>query len=244
MRANRGQSGLARRVYRGAAVNEPSRAARLTTVSVALLLGTGALGVGCHRPQKPRGYELIVHVESDPERPLSGAKLLHAGRPLGVSGADGRVPILANGSEGERLELEVACPAGFRSPELPLVVTLRRASGHAEKPEYFASCPPLTRKLVVAARLEHGENLPIRYLGRELARSDASGVAHLLLEAETAETVELTVDTSERPRLRPKSPTARFRIGDRDDIVVFTQSFQSVQHAAGPRRSSGPVRIR
>ena len=197
-----------------------------------------------HEP-KPNGYELVVHVESDPSRPLSGARLLHSGRELGVSAADGRVAVRAAGSEGERLELEIACPIGFRSPEVPLNVTLRHAAGSSERPEYFAACPPLTRKLVIAARLEHGVNLPIRYLGRELARSDSDGIAHLLLEAETDKTVELTVDTAEQPQLRPKSPTARFRIGDRDDVVLLAQTFQiPPKPVIRTHHASGPIRIR
>jgi len=213
----------------------------LQLLSLCLLLGCERVN---HEP-KPSGYELLVHVESDPSQPLAGARLLHAGRELGVTAADGRVAVRAAGSEGERIDLEVSCPPGFRSPDAALSVTLRHAAGGSKRPEYFAACPPLTRKLVIAARLEHGVNLPIRYLGRELARSDGDGVAHVLLEGETDKTVELTVDTSEQPQLRPKSPTARFRIGDRDDVVVLAQTFQSppkpVVHA---HRASGPVRIR
>ena len=194
---------------------------------------------------KPNTYELIVHVESDPSHPLAGARLLHGARELGVSAADGRVAVHTLGSEGEHIELEVACPAGFRSPEAGLNVTLRHAVGDGKRPEYFAACPPLLRKLVIATRLEHGINLPIRYLGRELARSDSDGIAHLLLEGEAEKTVELTIDTSEQPQLRPKSPTARFRIGDTDDVVVLAQSFQSSQKPVVHRHHpSGPVRIR
>lgn len=204
------------------------------------------LTVGCTRAApKPRSFELTVYVESDPNHPLEGVKLLHAGEAVGISKADGRISMRANGNEGERLELEVACPTGYRSPDAPIHVSLRRPTSNGERPEYFAACPPLTRKLVVAARLEHGGNLPIRYLGRELARSDSAGVAHMLVEGETDKTIELTVDTSEQPQLRPKSPTARFRIGDRDDLVVLTQSFQSaVKPALHAARPAGPVRIR
>ena len=197
------------------------------------------------REAKPNRYELLVHVESDPNRPLAGTRVLHAGRELGVSGADGRVPVQATGSEGERIELEIACPAGFRSPEGALSVTLRHSVGTRERPEYFASCPPLTRKLVIAARLEHGSHLPIRYLGRELGRTDADGVAHLLLEGETDKTVELTVDTSDQPLLRPKSPSARFRIANQDEVVILAQTFEAPKKpVVHLRRPSGPVRIR
>jgi len=205
-----------------------------------LLVGCGNVG----RELPPTGYDLLVRVESDPNHPLAGARLMHGGRELGVSAVDGRVAIHVAGSEGERLEVELVCPRGFRSPETPLNVTLRHAAVGNERPEYVAACPPLTRKLVVAARLEHGVNLPIRYLGRELARSDNSGVAHLLLEGESDKTVELTVDTSEQPDLRPKSPTARFRIGNTDDVVVLAQTFLTTRKPAiRTRRPSGPIRI-
>jgi len=226
---------LARAVYLLAAVNHSQ------LLPLCLLLGCESVS---HQP-RANGYELVVRVESDPGSPLAGARLLHSGRELGVADADGRVAVRAMGSEGERIDLEVACPTGFHSPESALSVTLRRAAGSGERPEYFVACPPLTRKLVIAARLERGKNLPIRYLGREIARSDADGVAHLLVEGESDKTVELTVDTSEQPELRPKSPSARFKIGARDDVVVLDQSFQTtkkpVLHSQRPR---GPVRIR
>jgi hypothetical protein len=206
---------------------------------VGLTLGVAA----CNRQAPVNTYDLAVRVEADSGQPLPGAKLLHSGQELGATNEDGRVVIRATGSEGERVELEIGCPEGFKSPDAPLAVTLRRG---AERPEYFASCPPLSRKLVVAARLEHGAGLPIRYLGREIARSDASGVAHLVIEAESDKAIELTVDTSEQPQLRPKSPVARFRMANRDDVVVLEQSFQSAKKPAVriQRVASGPVRIR
>lgn len=214
---------------------------RLPLLPLCLLLGCETVS---HQP-KPNGYELVVHVESDPSRPLVGARLLHGGQELGASGADGRVTVRATGSDGERIALEVVCPGGYRSPEAPLNVTLRHAGGSNERPEYFAACPPLTRKLVIAARLEHGVNLPIRYLGRELARSDSDGIAHLLLEGETDKTVELTIDTTEQPQLRPKSPSARFRIGNQDDVVLLAQTFQNPpKSVVRTHRAGGPIRIR
>jgi hypothetical protein len=207
-------------------------------LTVGLTLGVSA----CSRQPEMKSYDLLVRVEADPGQPLAGARLLHSAQELGVTNEEGRVVIRATGNEGERVDLEIACPSGFRSPEAPLSTTLRRG---AERPEYFAACPPLSRKLVVAARLEHGAGLPIRYLGREVARSDASGAAHLVLEAESGKAIELTVDTSDKPQLRPKSPTARFRVADRDDIVLLEQAFQSnVKPVAHAQRASGPVRIR
>jgi hypothetical protein len=212
--------------------------ARQTALPLGLLLALAA----CRHQAPTKSYDLSVRVEADPGQPVEGVRLVHAGHELGATGVDGRVLIRATGNEGERIDLDITCPAAYRSPEAPLSVTLRRGAG---RPEYFAACTPLARKLVVAARLEHGAGLPIRYLGREVARTDSAGVAHWLVEAEDGKTVELTIDTSERPLLRPKSPTARFRIGDRDELVVLEQSFQSPpKPAVRAQRPSGPVRIR
>jgi hypothetical protein len=214
----------------------------VNAASPLLALASALLAAACSHQAPVKNYDLTVHVEADPSEPLAGARLFHAGQELGVTAADGRVAVRATGNEGQRIDLTISCPDGYRSPELPLSVTLRRAS---ERPEYFATCSPLSRKLVVAARLEHGAGLPIRYLGRELSRSDAAGVAHLVIEAEPDKTVELTIDTSEQPQLRPKSPTARFLVGNRDEIVVLQQAFQSRHKpAVRAQQPTGPVRIR
>jgi len=211
---------------------------RQSPILLALALGLSA----CSRQAPVKSYDLVVRVEADPGHPVEGAKLLHSGHELGATAEDGRVVIRATGNEGERVDLDIACPASYRSPASPLSVTLRQG---AVRPEYLAACTPLSRKLVVAARLEHGADLPIRYLGREVARTDASGVAHVVVEAEGDKTVELTIDTSERPTLRPKSPTARFRIEGRDELVLLEQSFQSsAKPFVRAQRPSGPVRIR
>lgn len=226
---------MARGVYLRRAVGYAS------SLLIALGLTFGVLA--CTRQAPIKTYDLAVRVESDAGQPLAGAKLLHLGQAIGTTGEDGRVIIRVSGNEGERLELEIACPEGFKSPEAPTTVMLRRG---AERPEYFASCPPLSRKLVVAARLEHGAGLPIRYLGREVARADTSGIAHLVIDAESDKTIELMVDTSEAPWLRPKSPVARFRMANRDDLVVLEQAFQSAKKPVvrSQPKASGPVRIR
>lgn len=209
-----------------------------------LLVAAGALP-GCAQRVQRQPYEMIVRVYGDPGEPLPGARLMHGSTLLGVSGTDGAVGVKATGKEGERILLQVLCPEGHRSPSEPLSLTLRRPAERTRRPEYNASCSPLTRKLVVAVRADKGPNLPVRHLGREVARTDASGAAHVVLDSAPLQNLELLLDTSEQPRLRPQNPTARFRVGDRDELVLLNQAFQS----SAPQRSrvarpSGPVRIR
>jgi len=208
---------------------------------VALGLSTAAC-VGDHGKRR---YEFVVRVQSDPGEPLPGAVISGAGRVLGTSGKDGRVRLGAQALEGEVLSLSIRCPPGHRSPSSPLAVVLRRAVDANVRPEYAATCSPETRTLVVAVRAENGAGLPVRHFGRELGRTDASGAAHVVLEADADETVELTLDTSQEPRLRPSSPSARFRVSQRDEVVAFSQRFEIAKdaRAARVRPRRGPVRI-
>lgn len=202
---------------------------------------------GCGSSEHTRhDYPFLVRVESDPGRPLPGVLLSRAGKPLGASDAAGTIRLNARGREGETLAFEIRCPAGHRQTNEPLSVVLRTRTEQSKIPEYLLRCPPLKRTLVVAVRAEHGPNLPVVYLGKELARTDRLGAAHVLLEAEPEDSLELTLDTSAQPELRPSNPSARFVIGGRDDVLSFTQTFQVTPKAPARRGRAprGPIRIR
>src|SRR5207247_1568943 len=93
---------------------------------------------------------------------------------------EGMGKIQLAGNEGDIFDIAVACPEGFRSPAKPVHVVLHRLAEADKTPEYAVSCPPTTRTVVVAVRADNGANLPVRYLGREVARTDSSGVAHFV----------------------------------------------------------------
>lgn len=214
-----------------------------------LTLGVVALSVvalsGCSSERERTDYELGLKVVSDPGRPLAGATVLARGEAVGTSGPDGVVQLTARGAEGDVVAYHVTCPAEHRSPSEPVSVVLRRLSDPSRRPEYVVTCPPLQRTLVVSVRAERGPNLPVMYMGREVTRTDRDGAAHFVVKAPADETVELMLDTSDQPRLRPKNPTARFQVRQRDDVVVVDQSFQVQPPPRVWRRSapSGPQRI-
>jgi hypothetical protein len=220
---------------------------RVGQCSIAVL---GMLTVGsfaaCGGGPAKQQYEFVIRIQSDPGRPLPGATLYRAREKLGPSDARGAMTLAARGSEGETLAFEVRCPAGYRSPGKPLAIVLRRSSERNRRPEYVVSCPPLKRTLVVAVRAENGPNLAVRHLGREIARTDASGAAHVVLEAESEESLELTLDTSEHSSLKPSNPSARFAVGARDEVVAFNQKFESSKPrgvSVARRVQRGPRRI-
>lgn len=208
-------------------------------------VASGLVGAACATAAPSDEYGITVRVEADPGKPLPGAVVSYAGKPLATSDAKGRVLVKAHGTEGDVKSFQVACPEGHRAPSAPLSVVLRRLADEGRLPEYVVACPPTERTVVIAVRADKGPNLPVRYLGREVARTDKTGVAHVSLKSPPEDTVELVLDTSEAPRLRPRNPSTRFRVGQTDELFVFTQQFQvDTPKVAGPRAPRGPILIR
>lgn len=225
-------------------------AARLDEDRIVVAKWAGAAGLllalvagGCEEKDLSRDHEFIVRVSSEPGVGFEGARASLAGRDLGVSDAVGAVAIRVRGREGDVVAIDIACPSGHRSPA-PVLVPLRHIN-HGVKPEFTALCTPLTHSIVVAVRAEGGPHLPLLHLGRELARTDASGAAHLLLDVASDDVVELAFDTTEQPRLRPKNPIVRIQPGPRDEITAISQEFTLQQpprvKKVTPRQ--GPTRI-
>jgi hypothetical protein len=205
-------------------------------------------------PPPPPPQTVVVRVNSDPGRPLAGAEVRFSGKTVGVTGANGAAEIKLAGRDGEVFGVTVACPAGFESPQKPVKVTLHRLSDANKHPEYAVTCPPKTRTVVVAVRAgrEDGKygvpNIPVTLLGREVAKTDAAGAAHVVLTLEPGEQFDLQLDTSDErfENLRPQNPMKSFGIGQRDDIFPFDQNFDRKKtrvRYTGPKKPRGPKRI-
>lgn len=208
-----------------------SSSARLLTS-----LGLGALAValpGCANfdlggdAPKEQPFELKVTISSDPGVPLSGAQVLSGAKILGKTDASGTATVRLRGNEGETVEMTVKCPEDYESPREPLTVALRRLAPGSRPPQFEARCSPTLRTIVVGVRTERGPDLPVVYLGRTVARTDASGAALFVLRTKPAEQIEVTLSTAEKAAeyLRPKNPTLTFVAHDFDDFVVLDQSF-------------------
>jgi hypothetical protein len=219
---------------------------RVALTRLARVAGLACGLSACTPAQGPR-YEIVVRVESDPGRPLAGTRLSRGGALLGTSDARGVIALSLAGAAGEAVELEAACPSGHRSPEKPLRVVLRPLAEQGRKAEYHVACPPLLRSLVVSVRAQNGPGLPVKYLGREIARTDGSGAAHALLKVMPEETVTVTLDTSapEHAALMPQNPELKLTMPARDDVVLFDQTFTRPKVAAAkkPRARKGPQRL-
>lgn len=175
---------------------------------------------------------------SDDGLPLEGVTIQLDSATLGTSGESGIIRANVEGTEGQVVALRAVCPQGYQAENEAFTFVLRRHSDNRRLPQYEIRCRPLLRSMVVAVRARNGPNLPVRYLGQQIATTDAHGAAHVLLKSHAQDTVELMLDTEQHPRLRPRNPTERFRVGSTDEWVVLDLAFKvkPVRARAPPRR--------
>ena len=202
------------------------------------LFGCSAFKV---KPAPPFTFDVLV--ESDPGEPLAGASIAVDGKEFAITKADGRIRLEIMGLEGETRELMVKCPDGHEQPKA-VSLSLRRLVGNV--PEHKIGCAPLLRKLVIAVRAENGSGLPVKFLGQEQARTDASGAAHVVIMGRPGEQVEVTIDAgSVNSKLIPATESRPFVIPVKDDIAFFDKTFTTERKQApiyrrpvklGPRR--------
>ena len=190
-------------------------------LGLALALATA----GCAGP-KLQTTRIRVRAESDPGAALSGVLIVHDGALIGASDAQGEVPLTLRGPIGEIVPLQVQCPNGHRTRDAWLQIALRPLNA-AHTPEYRVRCRPERRTLVVSVRAKNAVDVPLRYLDREIGRTDRDGVAHGVIEVTPGEQAKFVLDTS-APRhryLRPQNPLLQFSMPDNDEIASFEQPF-------------------
>ncbi len=176
-------------------------------------------------PPPPPPFRVAVVVEGDPGRPIAGATVQRSTKVLATTGADGRAELSLKGDDGEIIDADVKCPEGFQSPQKPLSVRLARLSEGSRAPEFRIACPPTMRHLVLAIKAENGPNLPVTYLGKVVAKTDASGAAHVAIDLPPGTGFNVGLDTSDATKLKPQNPSKPFTVGQTDDIFVWEQKF-------------------
>jgi hypothetical protein len=189
-----------------------------------LLFATAAAVLSCGDVlgQAPEmRFELAIRVVSDDGRPLAGAQVVTSPKEVVRTDETGEALISVAGREGDRRAFNVTCPSDFEASSVPLVIALHKNADAAKRPVYRATCSPLRRTAVVAVRAENGPNLPVLYLGEEVARTDSLGAAHVLLHIAPGDAFRITLDTSHNPSLRPLSPSAEYTVGSSDDLFFF-----------------------
>lgn len=205
--------------------------------ALALALALGA----CESPPEPASFPVTFTANAGD--PLAGVDIsIEGGKHLGQTGANGTLHVTLTGREGTAVPFRVQCPDGYRAPAQMPVLRLRRFTGldpatAARGIEVSIDCPPAERMAALVVRAGHAD-LPVLAQGREVARTNAAGVAHALLELPPASTFRVVVDTTAAPDLRPQNPETTLTLHDADEIFVIDPGFQvaKVEPPPEPRR--------
>ena len=200
-----------------------------------------SLCVGCdHDAETAASYGVSVLVEGDPAAPVASAAVARDGVTVATTGADGRATLQLRGAEGEVVSLNVTCPAEYISPASPLNVSLHQLAERDRLPSYRIVCAPQIRTVVVAVRASNGSDLPVLYLGKEIAHTDSSGAAHVELHLRPGARFELSLNTEAKPALSPKTPSAVFVVPDHDELLFFDQRFDTPHSQRPVQRGPRP----
>lgn len=187
-------------------------------------------------PSEPQPtFTVRFKITGEDGQGLKGAQIAHEKTVFGTTQADGTATITLAGREGERIALEVRCPAPFDSPKEPHIVGLRHLAPGSPPPTFTADCTRSHHTFVVGIRTERGVGLPVIRLGQVVGKTDAFGAAHVIVEAAPNEQIALRLDTSAQRRLRPQSPTLTFVTGDKDELVLLEQKFNELRAKPKPR---------
>lgn len=184
----------------------------------------------CAKPIETPPTPVVLRITTPRGAPVAGAEVRVRNSVVARSDETGAASLLLTGLDGESYELQVQCPAPMRSPPRPIVV--RRLAVSGGQAEHQVRCEETRRTLLVAvradsapkARVHDGPNLPIFYLEREIGRTDSSGAAHVKIDADIHEDVELRLGT-EGTKIHPQNPRTRFAAADHDEIREWAVEF-------------------
>ena len=209
--------------------------------------------VGCSSPHMEpvstdEMFQFNFRVADDEQTPVSGSAI-RIGRQIRYVSSDGSTVERLKGLEGDALEVEVLCPAGWRSApqgnkkQLILKkVTSNTTSSNGVR-EVMFTCIPDRKDHVLIVKSNH-PLLPVQINGKTVGHTDMDGFTQLVIAGKPGETVHLQLDTDEYPLLLPKNPALMVTLPKKRKFLVFEQSFEKMKpvrrkrkvHSPGPRR--------
>jgi len=220
---------------RGRASTVRSRARQVSCwlASVGLVVAVaGGCGGGA---QVERTYPVSLRTLDEDGEPLSNVELLASGAPVGHSDDRGMLTVRIKGREGGQVTFEPRCPAGSKAQGQPASLRLRTL-GDGPPPEVELTCERSKRLAALIVSAPGFAGLPVMVHNRELARTDYSGTAHVLLEGDPSTPLRVVLNTESRPKVVPPSPHKDLQIGSRDDIVVFAPELTEVRDPPPPKK--------
>lgn len=205
----------------------------------------------CGTPPSPEEtFTLELRGVGDEGAPLAGVSFFGPAS-WGVTGNDGRLNHRIAAPDATAIAITATCPPDYKdAPRLaPVRLTkTRRVDDHsAQAIPVEVRCERRESDLFIVVRAAGGGRLPVVVDGRRLVSTDDDGVAHMLLRRPRASgKVEVSLDTSSRPELKPLSPSRTYQLGSGDTVLFVEQGFvappQLLARRASPRRRV-PVRV-
>lgn len=210
------------------------------------LLALALAACACGEEPPPERFPLRFVATAD-ELPLAGVRFSAGDLDLGETNTAGVLEAVLTGREGQTIPLSAACPEGYRSADALPALTLHRVrsigpSAGARAVTFRVECRPALRTSVLVVRAGGVADLPIEVDGREIARTDGAGLAHVEVRHPPFATLEVVLRTRDRPDLSPADPPRTFVVPDADEVLVVDQAFTRPPEPPPPRRR-GPRNV-
>jgi len=211
--------------------------------SAAISLVTLAISA-CEQPPPPP-ITITVRARTETGAHVANADVFAGSMLVAHTDRDGLARLDIRGAEGDTFYVRVDCPAGYRSPNEPLAVRRLGIAASTSLPEYAVVCHEMRHTMVVAVRAEAGPDLPVFYLGKEVARTDRSGAAHVTVAMDVHERIELMIGTAgkDNEKIHPQNPVSVFEMPDHDDIQLFPVTFTRDVKKPPPARGGRTIRV-
>ncbi len=207
----------------------------------------------CSETSLPISQPIVVTVQDAIGDPVPQAAVSLDGEVRGSTDEMGRFQGSLPGPEGRRARVAVECPSGMvpkGAYTLELSIRFLRSiaskSGAPVPEEVDFRCVSATRQIVLLVETDGGQGLPVTALGRRIATVNEDGVAQTVLAGLPGQELEVCIDTTSMPDIRPVMPTRRFVIPEESQIIVFSQKFERKKKKTrkGNRRKPRTMRPR
>jgi hypothetical protein len=230
--------------------------------------------VGCaNTTEAAISSTLIVRSRVDDGQPMAGVSLKINDDVVGRTDERGELHATLSGRDGAMFRVEGTCPEGYNSPtQLPPIVLGRFASltkkdGDMEL-AVLCERQRRTAAILVRTRVERRKitvpfrsrskthnvaegfgplgGVPVLVNGRERAKTDASGLAHIELESTPGTHIEVVLQTGspELAMVKPRSPAQGLTLRSHDDIYTVDQTFTAERVIKLPPPPPPPPKIK
>ena len=201
---------------------------------------TTALAIACGSKETASAasrFAIEVQVNNDDGDAQSDATIVIGNRQLGRTGTDGALKSELSGAEGQSMPVTVRCPEGFTGPERPLAIRLthtRRIDLNGFQPARLeVTCARDVHDVIIVVRAQGGAELALNVDGKPAGTTDGDGIAHVLVHASRdVKALNVSLDTSSRPELKPKNSSRTYELAGSDAILLFDQSLVSTPKPA------------